>query len=66
MTTQQRIEVFGELIPVRRLNPMAHHFFQAVNGNKALTWAGFVWYRPQVVSTERPQAQTETTELRAA
>ena len=66
MTTEQQIEVFGELIPVRRLNPMAHHFFRAVNGNKTLTWAGFVWYRPQVMSTGRSQAQTETTDLRAA
>ena len=64
MTTEQRIEVFGDLIPVRRLNPMAHHIFQAVNGNKALTWAGFAWYRPQVVSRE--SSQGEASELRAA
>lgn len=58
MATQLTREVYGEVIPVRRMNEMARRISTNINGNKSLAFAGFVWYRPQAVAEDRlPETQ---------
>jgi hypothetical protein len=63
MATNSTLEVFGHLIPVARLTPMAQGIVARTGGSDTVRWAGFVWYRPQV---ERPMPIEEAATEREA
>ena len=52
MATQQTPEVFGEAIPVQRMSEMARRIYANVAGGRQITFAGFVWARPQAVASD--------------
>jgi hypothetical protein len=66
MATQPTPDVFGQAIPVRRMNEMATRIHQGIRGSEPVAFAGFVWCRPQPPVPHRVVKKVPMTERQVA
>jgi len=59
MTPESTCEVFGQAVPTRRLGQMARQIASGMDKSRRVTFAGYVWYRPQVLIGQNPHTSSE-------
>lgn len=52
MITTATRQAFGEMLPARRMSPMARGILARICGGREMSFAGFVWYRPHALLPE--------------
>lgn len=60
MATDSTCEIFGETVPMRRLDQMARQIASGIDKSGPVGFAGYVWYRPQAPIQHGLQRSSES------